>query len=151
MGGLAGHGIICPFGRPGSRHNTSCHVIVNGGVLFGRDEFRHSLRGMDKITLDYIDKQIVRASFDTTAGLTKSEYEQFRVIAEMADADPALLRRLDQEASFWRQNMVDYRTGERVVVDAVTMPTDLFIDFMIVARKAVSARSGGDYAKRLQS
>jgi hypothetical protein len=125
--------------------------IVNGGVLPHPIEFRHSLRGMDKITLDYIDKQIVRATFDATAGLTKSEYEQFREIAVMADADPALLRRLDQEASFWRQNMVDYRTGERVVVDAVVMPSELFIDFMIVARKAISARSGGDYQKRLQS
>jgi len=106
---------------------------------------------MDKITLDYIDKQIVRASFDTTAGLTKREYERFREIAEMADADPMLLRRLDQEASYWRQNMVDYRTGERVVVDAVMMPTELFIDFMIVARRAVSAHDGDDYAKRMQS
>ena len=105
---------------------------------------------MDKITLDYIDKQIVRASFDRTAGLSKSEYEKFREIAVMADCDPALLRRLDVEAAFWRQNMIDYRTGERVVVDAVTMPTELFIDFMIAARKALSEGSG-DYQKRLQS
>jgi hypothetical protein len=126
------------------------HIVI-APVLSGCREFRHSLRGMDKITLDYIDKQIVRASFDKTAGLTKSEYERFREIAAMADPDPALLRRLDQEASFWRQNMTDYRTGERVVVDAVMMPTELFIDLMIVARRAVSARSGDDYAKRLQS
>lgn len=103
---------------------------------------------MNKITLDYIDKQIVRAAFDKTAGLTKSEYDKFHEITALADRDPQLLRRLDDEASFWRQNMTDYRTGERVVVDAVMMPSELFIDFMIAARKALSA---GDYEKRLQS
>ena len=114
------------------------------------DELVQCLRGMDKITLDYIDKQIVRASFDKTAGLSKNEYEKFREIAKMADCDPVLLRRLDDEASYWRQNMVDYRTGERIVVDAVTMPSELFIDFMIATRKALSGPSG-DYQKRLQS
>jgi len=103
---------------------------------------------MDRITLEYIDKQIVRASFDKTAGLTQSEYDEFRALAAPADRDPHLLRRRVDEASFWRQNMIDYRTGERVVVDAVMMPSELFIDFMIAARKVLS---GGDYEKRLQS
>jgi hypothetical protein len=106
---------------------------------------------MGKITLEYIDKQIVRASFDKTAGLSKNEYEQLREIAERAGCDQGLLRRLDVESSVWRQNMVDYRTGERVVVDAVTMPTDLFIDLMIAARKAIGARDADDYQKRLRS
>jgi hypothetical protein len=148
---LAGYGIVLAM-RPS--WIAPQHIVPRDREWWGSflpDRIPPQFRGMDKITLDYIDKQIVRASFDTTAGLTKGEYEQFREIAEMADADPALLRRLDQEASFWRQNMVDYRTGERVVVDAVMMPTELFIDFMIVARKAVSARNGDDYEKRLQS
>jgi hypothetical protein len=106
---------------------------------------------MEKITVDYIDKQIVRASFDKTSGLTKSEYEELREIAAAAPTDRKLFTRLDEQASFWRQNMIDYRTSERVVVDAVTMPTELFIDFMIAARKALNARDADDYDKKLRS
>ena len=106
---------------------------------------------MEKITVDYIDKQIVRASFDKTSGLTKSEYEELREITETGSPDRKLFIRLDEQTSFWRQNMIDYRTGERVVVDAVTMPTELFIDFMIAARTALNARDAEDYAKKLQS